>query len=98
MTSDAKKMFVIDMRHDYTSESVYEVRETWEDALAVARKYWEDADQEYNENAKQPFKVGDGYAEELDVTIKHGTSLMLMHACGDGAYIRIAKVKSTRSE
>ena len=93
MKTVPKGMFVIDCRHNCTSEAKYEVRKTWVEALKVARKFWESYDMTYDENAKQPFKVGQDYAEELEADMKPGKSLYVSHAGGEGPFIRIEKVK-----
>lgn len=87
--------YVIDMRHDAGADSTYGVALTLKDALAIAGKFWESYEGEFDpeaKNVKDMFKVGDGYVEELDLKLTR-TSFFLMHAGGDGPFIRIERAK-----
>jgi hypothetical protein len=53
--------YVIDMRHDLTSDSTYAVRDSYEEALKVAGDFWRDYDGEFDASSSEPFKVGEGY-------------------------------------
>jgi len=86
-----KQPFVIDMRHDETADTHYGVRQTWEEALQVARKYWEGCDGEYDETAKQPFKAGEGYDQQIFVNMRKGSYLFLSDSGGSGPCIRIER-------
>ena len=65
-------VYVIDMRSSYSNESDYGVARTFDQALALAGKYWsESCDQIFDpkgETAEQLFRVGNGYSDELDIT------------------------------
>ncbi len=77
------------MRHNLTADPSFGVRDTWEEALKVARKFWEGYDGVYDETAKQPFKAGEGYGEDPSVTLRKGSYLHLSD--GDGPYICITR-------
>lgn len=87
--------FVIDMRHDSMAESTYSVRETWEEALAVAGEFWKQYNGKFDPTADPMFTVGEGYdPEDLELYgDPEDEQFTLVHGGGDGPFIRIARAE-----
>ena len=88
-----KPPFVIDMRHNSSADSSYGIATTWDDAIKIAADFWDSYDGLYDPKTKK-WSVGEGYSEELDVTVKKGVYFSLMHAGGEGPYITIRRASN----
>jgi len=92
-TKKPQPPFVIDMRHDQLAEPTYGVATSWEGAITLAVEFWESYDGTYDPKTKEWY-VGEGYSEELDVTVKKGVYFRLMHAGGEGPHITIRRASN----
>jgi hypothetical protein len=95
-----KTVFVIIMQHNATADKKVEVAKKWSDALAIAGKYWESYDGFFDPNeSKEPFQMNlddlahDPYYCPLEVHMKNGKSLSLIHCDGEGPCIEIQRAK-----
>lgn len=88
----AIKPFVIDVRHEETSDSSYVVVWTWEEALRVAGKFWEQYGGVFDpkRHPKQPFRDPDGGTQDVYATWTTGRSFEVQ-SFGGRPFIRIER-------
>jgi len=80
--------WVVDQRHDHSSDPTYSVRETYDEAVDVAHKYFLSYDFELRDG--KPFDSGNDYGDQGgfdvfdNVKMHKGKVAEFMHFGGDG--------------